>query len=91
MIRITDTAFRVTILVLAAIAVLSFSYNQVAQARAVRYHALGEGARLVVDTWTDRLCLFAGRCYPIVRDSAPPPAIPKRYPPAVMDTMDTTP
>jgi hypothetical protein len=87
--------FRVTILVLAAIAALSFSYNQIAQARSVRYRPLSSEVRAMFDSWDGTICR-AGRCSAYFRErEQPSPAETQRThsPPAQMDTgmnLDTT-
>ena len=54
-----ESTFRGVILILVGIAVVTFGYNQLAQARGARYRLLGENR--YINTWSGEYChVFAG-------------------------------
>lgn len=64
-----DNRIRLALAVLVAWALVTFSYNQVAQARAARYKVLNPSQ--VIDTWSGQVCGASG-CRPLPMDSQRP-------------------
>jgi hypothetical protein len=80
---IKELAYRIFILALISMAVALFGYNQVAQARAVRFRPLDEFR--YINTWTGQYCRFSGGCSKLGRSRT------SELRSAPIDTVDTTP
>lgn len=64
-----EFTFRLLVLLLLSLAVAFLGYNQLAQARALRYRQLDEIR--YINTWTGEYCRFTSGCRKLSRASAP--------------------
>jgi hypothetical protein len=80
---VNESTFRMLVLLLLTIAVAVFGYNQVAQARGVRFRPLDEFR--YINTWTGEYCRFSGGCRALARSTQ------NNLPSVPIDTVDKAP